>query len=176
VDLASANSAALAAPASVAFTPGAKTAAFPLTALHVAQDTTVAVSAGFGTITHSATVTVGKEPASVVVRKAEYVVKKSLLTVEATSPDRVMTLQVFNPSTGAILGTLPLVTWASSPGKFRSWGAQHPSRCKTVLEDWRSCRWHRKSPLHPTPLAAADAAKFHLIGKETERGRVSQSK
>jgi hypothetical protein len=114
VNLASANPAALTAPASVAFTAGAKTATFPVTALHVSQDTTVGVSASFGTITRTAMITVRKETAAVVVTKAEYVVKKSLLTVEATSTDRVISLQVFNPSTGAILGTLPLV----NVGKF----------------------------------------------------------
>jgi len=122
VNLASANSAALTAPASVAFAPGAKTATFPVTALHVTQDTTVAVSAGFGTITHRATVTVRKETATVVVTKAEYVVKKSLLTVEATSADRVISLQVFNPSTGAALGTLALVNVGKFSGQIQAVG------------------------------------------------------
>jgi hypothetical protein len=67
-----------------------------------------------GTTTASATVTVRKETATVVVTKAEYVVNKGQLTVEATSTDRVASLQVFNANTGTLVGTIPLV----GVGKF----------------------------------------------------------
>jgi hypothetical protein len=114
VKLATANSAVVTVPANVAFAPGARTSTFPIKAQHVAVDTSVAVSATLGAITRSSTMTVDRETATVAVTKAEYVAKKSLLTVEATSTDRVANLQMFNPSTGAILGNLQLV----NVGKF----------------------------------------------------------
>ena len=67
-------------------------------------------------------VTVRKETAAVVVTRAEYVVKKSLLTVEATSTDRVINLQLFNPNTGAILGTLQLVNVGKFSGQVQVMG------------------------------------------------------
>jgi hypothetical protein len=54
-------------------------------------------------------VTVRKEATTVTVTKAEYVVKKGQLTIEATSTDRVGSLQVFNATTGVSLGAIPLV-------------------------------------------------------------------
>jgi hypothetical protein len=123
VNLASANPTAVTVPASVPFVAGAKTATFPISAQHVAADTSVAASATFGAITRSATVTVHKETATVVVTKAEYVVKKSLFTVEATSTDRVVNLQVFNPSTGALVGTMPLVNAGKFSAQFHVTGS-----------------------------------------------------
>jgi FG-GAP-like repeat len=118
VSLSSANAAVVTVPASVAFTPGATTATFPISAQHVTANTTVAVSATFGTITRSATVAVLKETPTVVVTKAEYVVKKSLFTIEATSTDRVGNLQVFNATTGAVIGTMPIVNVGKFSGQF----------------------------------------------------------
>jgi hypothetical protein len=118
VNLSSANSAAVTVPASVAFAPGATTATFPVSAQHVTANTTVAVSAKLGTITRSATVSVLKETPTVVVTKAEYVVKKSLFTLEATSTDRVGNLQVFNAVTGAVIGTMPIVNVGKFSGQF----------------------------------------------------------
>ncbi|HEX4426732.1 MAG TPA: hypothetical protein VH079_15140, partial [Terriglobales bacterium] len=118
VNLSSANSAVVTVPASVAFAPGATTATFPVSAQHVTANTTVAVSAKLGTITRSATVSVLKETPTVVVTKAEYVVKKSLFTLEATSTDRVGNLQVFNAVTGAVIGTMPIVNVGKFSGQF----------------------------------------------------------
>jgi FG-GAP-like repeat len=114
VNLTSANAKVLTVPLSVAFIPGATTATFAVSAQHVAADIPVTVSAEFGTTTRTGTVTVRKETATVVITKAEYIVKKGLLTVEANSNDRVASLQIFNPSTGAQLGTIPIV----NVGKF----------------------------------------------------------
>jgi hypothetical protein len=114
VNLASANPAALTVPANVTFTPGAKTATFPVRAQHVAADTLVGVSATLGTTTQSSSVTIRKETATVVVTKAEYVVSKGQLSLEASSTDRVASLQVFNAKTGVLAGTIPLV----NVGKF----------------------------------------------------------
>jgi hypothetical protein len=123
VALSSGNPAILAVPASVAFVPGAKTATFPISALHVAADTSVAVSASLGAVKVSATVTVRKETATIIVTKAEYLVKKGQVNVEATSTDRVVSLQVFNPTTGALVGTLPLVNVGKFVGHFNVTGS-----------------------------------------------------
>jgi hypothetical protein len=123
VNLASANSAILTVPASVAFTPGATTATFPISALHVAANTSVAVSGTLGATTRSGSVSILKETATVIVTKAEYVVKKGLVNVEATSADRVESLQIFNPSTGVLVGTLPLVNVGKFVGHFNVTGS-----------------------------------------------------
>jgi hypothetical protein len=123
VNLGSANPAALTVPASVTFTPGAKTATFPVSAQHVAADTLVAVSATLGTTTQSSSVTVRKETATVVVTKAEYVVSKGQLSLEASSTDRVASLQVFNANTGVLVGTIPLVNVGKFVGKLHVTGS-----------------------------------------------------
>jgi hypothetical protein len=123
VNLASANSAILTVPASVAFTPGAATATFPIGALHVAANTSVAVSGTLGANTRSGSVCILQETATIVVTKAEYVVKKGLVTVEATSTDRVSTLQIFNPSTGLLVGTIPLVNVGKFVGQLNVTGS-----------------------------------------------------
>ncbi len=123
IDLASANPKALTVPASVAFAPGAVTATFSISAQHVPADTTVALSAMLGSITRLANVTVRKETATVTVTKAEYVVKKGLLNVEATGTDRVGNLQIFNANTGVLLGTIPLVNVGKFVGQLGVSGA-----------------------------------------------------
>jgi hypothetical protein len=114
ISLASANPGSASVPASVAVAPGARTATFPIAAFHVPANTSVAVSATLNGITRSALLGVLTETGTVVVTKAEYVVKKSLLTIEATSTDRVASLQVFNPATGVMIGAIPIV----NVGKF----------------------------------------------------------
>jgi FG-GAP-like repeat len=123
VNLASANSSILTVPASVTFTPGNTTATFPISAQHVAANTSVAVSGTFGSTTRSGSVSVLTETATIVVTKAEYVVKKGLVNVEATSTDRVATLQIFNPSTGLLVGTLPIVNVGKFVGHFNVTGS-----------------------------------------------------
>jgi hypothetical protein len=94
--------------------PGATTATFPVTAFHVAADTPVGVSGTLQGTTVATTVTVRKETTTVTITKAQYTVSKSLLSVEATSTDRVGSLQIFNAITGAFVGNIPLV----NVGKF----------------------------------------------------------
>ncbi len=114
VNLSSAQPGKLSVPATVAVAPGATTATFALSALPVPSDTVVAVTAALLGATTSAQVTVRKEAATVVITKAEYTVSKSLLHVKASSTDRVSALQLYNPSTGASIGSIPLV----NVGKF----------------------------------------------------------
>jgi hypothetical protein len=123
VNLASANSAILTVPASVAFTPGANTATFPITARHVSANTSVAITGTSGANTRSGSVSVLQETATIVVTKAEYILKKGLVNVEATSTDRVSTLQIFNPSTGLLVGTLPLVNVGKFVGQLNVTGS-----------------------------------------------------
>jgi FG-GAP-like repeat len=123
VKLASANSAILTVPASVAFTPGATTATFPIIAQHVAANTSVAVSGTLGSNTRTGSVSILKETATIIVTKAEYVVKKGLVNVEATSTDRVASLQIFNPTTGLLVGTIPLVNVGKFVGQFSMTGS-----------------------------------------------------
>jgi hypothetical protein len=101
-------------PASVSIKSGAKTATFTVNAFNVSADTTATVSATLQGTTRNATVTVRKETPTVTITKAEYTVSKSSLLVEATSSDRVTTLQVFNSTTGQLVGSIPLV----NVGKF----------------------------------------------------------
>jgi hypothetical protein len=115
VSLASANPAVLAVPASVAVAPGATSATFPMTANHVAADTVVTVTGTLAGTTRSGAVTVKHQPAIVVIQKAEYVVKKGQLTVQATTTniepvgaDIIPSLTVYNASTGALVGSIRL--------------------------------------------------------------------
>jgi hypothetical protein len=113
VSLASANPAVLRVPASVAVAPGATTATFPMTANHVAADTVVTVTGTLAGTTRSGAVTVKAQPAIVVIQKAEYVVKKGQLNVQATSTNiaggaAIPSLTVYNASTGALIGSIRL--------------------------------------------------------------------
>jgi hypothetical protein len=123
VSLSNPNPAALSVPATVTVAPGAATASFPVGAQVVTADTPVAVSGSFKGIPRTGMVTVRKELATIAVTKAEYVVKQSLLSLEATSKDRVGLLQVFNPATGALIGTIPLVNVGKFVGQLSVHGA-----------------------------------------------------
>jgi hypothetical protein len=106
VQLTSGTPAALTVPANVTFTPGATIATFPVSAQRVTADTPVVVSALLGGVTRTGTVTVRKELATVVVTKAEFTASKAQLNIEATSTDRVATLQVYNATTGVFIGNI----------------------------------------------------------------------
>jgi hypothetical protein len=123
VSLASSNPGVLSVPVNVSIVPGATAATFPITAGFVAVDTPVTVSGAFQATTRSGIVTVRKETATVVVTKAEYVLSKSQLTIEATSTDRVGSLQIYNPNTGALIGSIPLVNVGKFSGQLTVHGA-----------------------------------------------------
>jgi hypothetical protein len=125
VRLVSANPAVLTVPASVAVAPGATTATFAMTARHVAADTVINVTGKLGATTRIGAVTVKGQPASVAVAKAEYVVKKGQLTVQATSTNIepagsavVPSLQVYNAGTGALIGSLRVANINHGIGTF----------------------------------------------------------
>jgi hypothetical protein len=119
VSLASANPAVLSVPASVTVAPGSTTATFPMTAQHVPANTVVTVTGKLAGTTRTASVTVDQQPTPVVIVKAEYVVKKGQLTVQATSPniepvgaDIIPSLRVYNANTGALIGSIRLANVA----------------------------------------------------------------
>ena len=115
VNLVSASPNLLSVPASVAVPPGATTATFPITAYHVAANTVVNVTGTLAGASRSGAITVQAQPAIVAVQKAEYVLKKGQLTVQATSTNigaigtvAIPALQVFNATTGVSIGTIRL--------------------------------------------------------------------
>jgi FG-GAP-like repeat len=119
VSLSSANPAVLTVPASVVVAPGATTATFPMTANHVSANTAITVTGSLAGTIRSGAVTVQSQPGIVVVQKAEYVVKKGQLTVQATSTNigavgsaAVPQLEVFNAGTGALIGIVRLANVA----------------------------------------------------------------
>ena len=114
VNLSSSIPAIVSVPASISLKAGAKTATFSISAFNVAADTSVVISATLQGTTRAGNVTVRKETPTITITKAEYTVSKSTLLVEATSSDRVATLQLFNPKTGQLVGSIPLV----NVGKF----------------------------------------------------------
>jgi hypothetical protein len=122
VQLSSSNPAALTVPASVTVPPASTSASFPVSALHVTADTPVLVSATYASVKRTGTVTVRKELPTVTVTKAEYVVKKSQLNIEATSTDRVASLQIYNANTGALVGSIPLVNVGKFVGQLQVTG------------------------------------------------------
>ena len=119
IGLATDNPRAISIPPTVAVAPGATTAAFVILAQPVTADTPVTISASFQGITVSGTVTVRKETASLVISKSQYTVSKTQLNVEATSTDVVSSLQVFNATTGALVGNMPNVGGGKFVGQFR---------------------------------------------------------
>jgi hypothetical protein len=115
VSLVSSNPAALTVPASVTVASGANSAAFPLTANHVAADTVVTITGKLAATSRSGAATVKAQPAIVTIQKAEYVVKKGQLTVQATSTNiepvgstSPPALKVFNAANGALVGAIRL--------------------------------------------------------------------
>jgi hypothetical protein len=109
---------AISIPATVSVAPGATTAAFAIAAQPVTADTPVTISASLQAVTVSGTVMVRRETASVVLTKSEYTVSKAQLKVEATSTDAVSSLQVFNASTGQLVGSMPAVGGGKFVGQF----------------------------------------------------------
>jgi hypothetical protein len=114
VSLASAQPGLLSVPVTVSVAAGATTATFPVAAFHVTADTPIKVTASFQGTTATTNVTVQQQPATIVITKAQYTVSKSLLNIEASSNDRVASLQIYNAITGAFVGNIPLV----NVGKF----------------------------------------------------------
>ncbi|HEV7472598.1 MAG TPA: VCBS repeat-containing protein [Pyrinomonadaceae bacterium] len=113
VNLAS-NNAAATLPASVTVMAGASSASFNINTTTVTAARSVAITATLNGITRTATLTVNAPPPpppppstdTVRITRAEYDASKQKLRVEATSTGANATLQVFNTSSGQLIGTL----------------------------------------------------------------------
>jgi hypothetical protein len=113
VNLASNNTAAT-LPASVTVAAGASSASFTINTTTVAAARSVAITATLNSIARSATLTLNPPPPpppppatdTVRITRAEYDSGKQRLRVEATSTSANATLQVFNASSGQLIGTL----------------------------------------------------------------------
>ncbi|HEV3469705.1 MAG TPA: hypothetical protein VG148_10320 [Pyrinomonadaceae bacterium] len=120
VTLTSSNTAAATVPASVTVAAGSTAATFTVTTKSVSASTSVTISAAYGGVTRSATLSVAAAPAptptptptptpstdTVAVQVAEYSSGNQQLRVEATSTNSSATLRAYVTSTNALIGTL----------------------------------------------------------------------
>jgi hypothetical protein len=118
VSLVSSNSAIASVPASVTVPAGALAASFTVTLQSVAADTDVAISASMGGATQNGTLTVLAPLDSVRITKSQDTVRSFQLKVEATSTSASATLDVWNTSTGAFIGTLSNAGGGKYTGNF----------------------------------------------------------
>ncbi|MFL6214908.1 MAG: hypothetical protein ACJ74J_13570 [Blastocatellia bacterium] len=106
------NNAAVSVPASVTIPAGQLSATFPVQTRVIATFTTVTLTATYGnvipaTVTTSLLVAPPPVPVdTVAIQKADYVVSKKELTVQATSTSQTAILTVTVTATGEVIGTL----------------------------------------------------------------------
>jgi hypothetical protein len=93
-------------PSSVTVPAGAKIATFNVTTSAVSVLLTVNISASYGGVTKTATLTITPTADNVNITRAAYSVRKELLTITATSTKATATLKAYVSSTGALIGTL----------------------------------------------------------------------
>jgi len=108
VNLAS-NSGRASVPASVTVPAGASSATFNVSTTAVTSNTSATISATLNGSTRNATLTITPPTSTtdrVSITRAEYERSKRTLRVEATSTRSTATLQVFNTSSGQLIGTL----------------------------------------------------------------------
>ena len=131
VTLSSSNTAVATVPASVTVSAGATSASFTVTTKSVTASTSVTISAAYGGVTRTATLTITPPtspppPATdtVAIQVAEYSSGNRQLRVEATSSNSSATLNVYVTSTSQLIGTLRNegggryrgdFSWASNP-------------------------------------------------------------
>ena len=119
VALSSSNTAGATVQASVAVLPGATTATFSLSALHVSVNTPVTITGGYQGTTASGIVNVLKATDTVIITKTEYVVSKSQFRIEATSSDASAAFMlVFNAITGAPIAPMAPAGGGKFTGQF----------------------------------------------------------
>jgi hypothetical protein len=106
VTLTSANPALASVPASVTVPAGATSASFTIVLQPVAANTVVPITASIGGVSQSAVVTILKPADSVQISRAEDVVSKFQLRVDASSTSAAATITVWNTATGTLIGTL----------------------------------------------------------------------
>ena len=118
VSLTSANPALASVPAAVLVPAGATSASFPIVLQPVAADTPVSISASLGGVSQTATMTILHPLDVVKVTRAEDVVSKFQLRIEATSTSAAATLTVWNAANGALIGTLQNAGGGKYTGQF----------------------------------------------------------
>ena len=119
VALTSSNTAGATVQASVSVLPGATTATFSLSALHVSVNTPVTITGSYQGTTASGIVNVLRGNDTVTITKTEYVVSKSQFKMEATSSDASAAfMRVFNAITGAPIGSLVPAGGGKFTGQF----------------------------------------------------------
>jgi hypothetical protein len=108
VTLTSGNTNAASIPTSVTVPAGATSAAFTVTTRSVTSSTSVTISASYGGVTRTATLTVNAAQATdtVAIQLAEYTADKRELRVEATSTNSGAVLRCYVSATGELIGTL----------------------------------------------------------------------
>jgi hypothetical protein len=108
--LASDNRLLATVPASVTVPEGSTTATFPVSTAAVTSVTLVPISASYGGVTRTASLTINPStstaPDTVSITRAQYDSSKRTLRVEATSTRTGVTLRAYNTATGALIGTL----------------------------------------------------------------------
>ena len=118
VSLTSSNPAVASVPLSITVPAGATSASFTIALQPVAANTPVTISASLGGATQAAQLTVLKPLDTVAVTRAEDVVSKFQLRVEATSTSATTSLAVWNGATGAFIGTLSNAGGGKYSGQF----------------------------------------------------------
>ena len=119
----SSDSAAASVPASVLVPAGLTSASFGVQTNTVTAFTTATLTAAYGTIpsTQTARLVVAPPPAAVdtvSIQKADYVVSKRQLTVQASSTSQTVTLTVTSTATGEVVGVLTNKGAGSYAGTF----------------------------------------------------------
>jgi len=118
------NNAAASVPANVLIPAGQRSATFAVQTSAVATFTTVTLSATYGSVipaTVTASFLVAPPPVAadtVAIQKADYVVSKKELTVQATSTSQTATLTVLVTATGEVIGFLTNKGAGSYAGKL----------------------------------------------------------
>ncbi len=108
VSLSSSNTTAALVPASVTIPAGATSATFTITSKAVTASTPVTISASFGGITRTATLTVTQPVAAdtVAIQAAEYKSANRELRIQATSSNSGAVLKCYVAATDTLIGTL----------------------------------------------------------------------
>lgn len=119
VALSSSNANVATAGTSITIPAGATSTMFGVATSPVAPQTTVTISASYGGVLKTATLTVSPAE-TVAIKRAEYSRSNKRLRVEATSNKATATLRVFQTSTGELIGTLSTNGGGKYSGQF-SW-------------------------------------------------------
>jgi hypothetical protein len=116
VALVSGNTAAAQVPATVTVPAGSRTATFKVTTRVVTGPASAVISASYGGVTRTATLSVS--PDTVAVTLAEYRRSRKQLTVRATGSSAAAVLRVYATATNAYIGTLANAGGGSYTGLF----------------------------------------------------------